>query len=183
MRAACLRIGALVNQTELGRDVGISQAQVHRFLNLLETSYQAVRIPAYRVNRTKRLIKSPKLYWSDAGLAMFLAGEELPRGEHLENLVLQDLLAWKGSVEPRAEVLYWRTAEGEEVDFVVETPRRCVPIEIKASTKPHPADAKGLESFLDEYRDRSDGGLLIYAGSEVYPLTDRVLAVPWWKVC
>ncbi len=183
MRASCLRIGTMVNQTELGRDVGISQTQVHRFLNLLETSYQAVRIQAYSVNRTKRLIKSPKLYWSDTGLALFLAGEESPRGEHLENMVLQDLLAWQGSAEHRPEILYWRTADGEEVDFVIETPRRCVPIEVKASTKAHPADAKGLESFLDEYNDRSDGGLLLYAGSEVYPLTPRVLAVPWWKVC
>lgn len=62
MRAACLRIGALVNQTELARDVGIAQPQVHRFLNLLEASHQAVRLAPYAVNRTRRLIKSPKLY-------------------------------------------------------------------------------------------------------------------------
>lgn len=54
MRGACLRIGGLLNQTELGRDVGISQPQVHRFLNLMETSFQAIRLPAYAVNRTKR---------------------------------------------------------------------------------------------------------------------------------
>jgi uncharacterized protein len=60
------------NQTELGRDAGISQPQVHRFLNLMDASYQAVRISAYAVNRTRRLIKSPKLYWSDNALAHFL---------------------------------------------------------------------------------------------------------------
>ena len=122
MRAACLRIGNLVNQTELGRDVGISQPQVHRFLNLMEASYQAVHLSAYAVNRTHRLIKAPKLYWSDTGLALFLAGESEPRGAHLENLVLTDLLAWRDLQARRPKVLYWRTATGIEVDFVIETP-------------------------------------------------------------
>lgn len=62
MRAASLRLGQLLNQTELARDVALPQPTVHRWLNLLETSYLLVRLPAYAVNRTKRLIKSPKLY-------------------------------------------------------------------------------------------------------------------------
>jgi predicted AAA+ superfamily ATPase len=62
MRAACLRIGALLNQTELGRDVGISQPQVHRFLNLMETSFQVIRLAAYAVNRTKRLTMSNPVF-------------------------------------------------------------------------------------------------------------------------
>jgi predicted AAA+ superfamily ATPase len=183
MRAACLRIGALLNQTELGRDVGISQPQVHRFMNLMETSFQAVRLPAYAVNRTKRLIKAPKLYWCDTALALHLAGETEPRGAHLENLVLADLLAWRDTQARRPEILYWRTASGEEVDFVIETPNRVVPIEIKAASRVAPADARGVESFLDEYADRCDGGLILYGGAEVFPVTARVLAVPWWKVC
>ena len=79
MRASCLRIGQLVNQTDLGRDVALPQPTVHRYLNLLETSYLLVRLPAYAVNRTKRLIKAPKLYWADTGLAMHLAQESAPR--------------------------------------------------------------------------------------------------------
>lgn len=183
MRAACLRIGGLLNQTELGRDVGINQPQVHRFLNLMETSFQAIRVPAYSVNRTKRLIKSPKLYWCDTALALHLAGETELRGAHLENLVLMDLLAWRDIHARRPEVLYWRTAAGEEVDFVIETASRTLPIEIKAATRVAPADVRGLESFLDEYSDSSDGALLLYCGCETFPLTQRVLAVPWWRVC
>ncbi len=182
MRAACLRIGNVVNQTEMGRDVGISQPQVHRFLNLMEASYQAVRLPAFSVNRTRRLIKSPKLYWSDTALALFLAGETEPRGAHLENLVLHDLLAFR-DLEPRKpELLYWRTVTGLEVDFVVESGGRTLPIEVKASSRVRPADAKGLEAFLDEYADLADGGLLLHDGPETFPLTKRVLAAPWWKV-
>ena len=74
MRATCLRLGQIVNQTELGRDVALLQATVHRWLNLLETSYLLVRLPAYAVNRTKRLIKAPKLYWGDTGVALHVAG-------------------------------------------------------------------------------------------------------------
>lgn len=183
MRAACLRIGNLLNQTELGRDVGISQPQVHRFINLMETSYQAIRLAAYSVNRTRRLIKAPKLYWCDAALAMHLAGETEPRGAHLENLVLADLLAWRDVQVQRPELLYWRTATGEEVDFVIETPKRVLPVEVKAATRVMPSDAKGLEAFLDEYGDMADGALLLHGGDEAYPLTKRVFAAPWWQVC
>lgn len=183
MRAACLRIGGLLNQTEMGRDVGIVQPQVHRFLNLMEASYQAIRLPAFAVNRTRRLIKAPKLYWSDTALALFLAGEAEPRGAHLENLVLMDLLAWRDVQPRRPEVLYWRTATGIEVDFVIETPQRVLPIEVKAASRVGPSDAKGLEAFLEEYPDLADGALLLHGGSETFPLTRRVLAVPWWRVC
>ncbi|MGH8254589.1 MAG: DUF4143 domain-containing protein [Steroidobacteraceae bacterium] len=94
---------SLLNQTELGRDVGISQPQVHRFMNLMETSFQAIRLPAYSVIRTKRLIKAPKLYWCDTALALHLAAESEPRGPHLENLVLMDLLAWRDRQARRPE--------------------------------------------------------------------------------
>jgi hypothetical protein len=183
MRAACLRIGNLLNQAELGRDVGISQPQVHRFLNLMEASYLAVRLPAFSANRTRRLIKAPKLYWCDTALALHLAGESEPRGAHLENLVLADLLAWRDAQPARPEILYWRTATGQEVDFVVETPKRLLPIEVKSASRVVPADAKGLEAFLDEYAGAADGALLLYGGTEAFPLTRRVLAAPWWMVC
>jgi predicted AAA+ superfamily ATPase len=183
MRAACLRIGGLLNQTELSRDVGIVQPQVHRFLNLMEASYQAIRLPAYAVNRTRRLIKAPKLYWSDTALALHLAGEVEPRGPHLENLVLIDLMIWRDVQARRPEVLYWRTATGLEVDFVIETPQRLLPVEVKVASRVTTGDAKGLEAFIDEYPELADGGLLLYGGKEIFPVTRRVLAVPWWCVC
>jgi len=163
--------------------VGIVQPQVHRFLNLMEASYQAIRLAAFAVNRTRRLIKAPQLYWSDTALALFLAGETEPRGPHLENLVLMDLLAWRDVQVRRPEVLYWRTATGLEVDLVVETPTRVLPIEVKAAARVAPADAKGLEVFLNEYPDLTDGALLLHGGAETFPLTRRVLAAPWWPVC
>lgn len=182
MRAAALRTGQLLNQTELGRDVGLPQPTVHRWLNLLETSYLLVRLPAYAVNRTKRLIKTSKLYWSDTGVALHLAGSPAPSGAHLENLVLHDLLAWRDARLERAEVSYWRTASGEEVDFVVECGDRLLPIEVKSGTNPSLTDATRLRSFRQEYGDRSRAGLLLHAGTRTDWLAPDVLAVPWWRV-
>jgi hypothetical protein len=57
-----------------------------------------------------------------------------------------------------------------------------LPIEVKTAPRAVPADAKGIERFLEEYPDRSDGGLLLYGGDDIFPLTRRVLAAPWWSV-
>lgn len=139
-------------------------------------------MPAYAVNRTKRLIKTPKLYWADTGLAMHLAGLEEPGGPQLENMVLNDLLAWRDSRTTPAEVLYWRTASGEEVDFVLEIDRKVVPIEVKATSRPRVDDARHLKSFRDEYRGRSRPGLLLHTGDRVEWLAPGILAAPWWRV-
>ncbi len=182
MRAAALRVGQLLNQTELGRDVALAQPTVHRWLNLLETSYQLVRLPAYAVNRTKRLIKSPKLYWADVGLGMHLSGLAEPEGAQLENLVLCDLLAWRDARLERAELGYWRTSLGEEVDFVIEAGDRLLPIEVKATTRPRLDDAVHLRTFRAEYGERARAGLLLHAGPDTRWLAPDVLAVPWWQV-
>jgi uncharacterized protein len=182
MRAASLRMGQLVNQSELGRDVSLAQATVHRWLNLLETSYLLVRLPAYAVNRTKRLIKAPRLYWGDTGLALHLAELDEPTGAHLENVVLGDLLAWRDARLDRAEIGYWRTASGEEVDFVIEVRGRLLPIEVKSGARPRLADAANLRSFRAEYGRKARAGLLLHTGSTLEWLAPDVLAAPWWRV-
>jgi uncharacterized protein len=183
MRAACLRLGQLLNQTDLARDVALPQPTVHRYLNLLETSFILVRVPAYAVNRTKRLIKAPKLFWGDTGLAIHLAGLTEPAGAHLENVVLNDLLCWRDARIERADILYWRTTTGEEVDFVVEAGGRLLPIEVKSASHPRLADAATLRAFRAEYGKMSRSGLLLHTGTTFEWLTSDVLAAPWWAVC
>jgi predicted AAA+ superfamily ATPase len=183
MRAACLRLGQLVNQTELARDVALPQPTVHRYLNLLETSFLLVRLSAYAVNRTKRLIKTPKLYWGDVGLALHLGGMAEPTGAHLENLVLHDLLCWRDARVERPEILYWRTSAGEEVDFVVEVGRQLIPIEVKATSRPRLRDTGPVRAFRAEYGKAARSGLLLHTGTTTEWLAPDVLAVPWWRVC
>lgn len=182
MRAACLRMGQLVNQTELGRDTALPQPTVHRWLNLLEISYLLVRLPAYAVNRTKRLIKAPKLYWGDSGVALHLSEMAEPGGAHLENLVLHDLLAWRDARLDRAELSYWRTAVGEEVDFVIEAGGKLLPIEVKTTARPRLADAANLRIFRQEYGRQARAGLLLHTGTTLEWLAPDVLAAPWWRV-
>ena len=182
MRATALRLGQVLNQTDLARDVAVPQPTVHRWLNLLEASYLIMRLPAYATNRTKRLIKSPKLFWSDVGLALHLAGSPEPTGAHLENLVLHDLLAWRDARASRADLHHWRTADGREVDLVIEADGMLLPIEVKSTTRPRVADAAGLREFRSMHDDRTRAGLLLHDGTHTEWLTADVLAVPWWRV-
>jgi hypothetical protein len=183
MRAVCLRLGQLVNQTELGRDTQLPQPTVRRWLNLLETSYQLVRLPAYSVHRTKRLIKTPKAYWCDTGMAMRLAGAPDAQSAHLENLILADLLAWRdAAVVDRPELFFWRTATGAEVDFVVERGSDLLGIEVKAGTSPRVADTSRLRAFREEYGEAVRGCLLLQGGDRLEWLAPGILAVPWWRV-
>jgi uncharacterized protein len=181
MQAAALRIGNLLNHAELARDVKMPLTTVHDYLGLLETTFQATRLPPYARNRTKRLIKTPKLYWNDVGLALHLAGGE-PTGAHLENYVLTDLLAWRDTETPRPEISYWRTAGGAEVDFVIERKHRLLALEVKAAGAPAPRDAAHLATFQSEYGSAVQGALILHGGEEIYWLGDKILAVPWWRV-
>ncbi len=134
------------------------------------------------MNRTKRLIKSPKLYWSDTGLAVHLAQETKVSGAHLENVICTDLLAWREAETMRPAILYWRTSTGDEVDFVIEWQGKLLGIEVKATANPGYNDAKGLRTFLQEYGDTALGGVLLCGGEKTFWISEGVLAVPWWKV-
>ena len=182
MRATALRVGSIANQSDLGRDVAISQPSVSRWLNLLETSYLLVRVPAYAVNRTKRLVKSPKFYWGDTGVALHLAQVTEPEGAHFENVVLNDILAWRDSQADQSEVFHWRTSNGAEVDFVIESRNTLLPIEVKATTRPRYDDARHLGTFRNEYGERAKPGLVIHDGERLEWLTSDALAIPWWRI-
>ncbi|MDE2975890.1 MAG: DUF4143 domain-containing protein [Acidobacteriota bacterium] len=157
------------------------RATVQRYLQLLKTSYQFVPLPACSVNRTRRLIKTSKAYWSDTALGRWLGGEPQTTGADFENLVLSDLLAWRDAQTPRPEVLYWRTAGGVEVDFVIETGERLLAVEAKTTTNPGHRDTRGLRLFRDEYGERCAGGILLHAGDDTQSMADGVLAAPWWR--
>ena len=186
MGLAVHRVGQLLNQTEIGRDAGLSQATAHRYLNLLETTFQIYRLPAYSVNRSKRLIKSPKIFWRDTGLAAHLVGVNRKKdlstssleGALLENAVLSGMLTWTETCMPRPTIFYWRTAGGAEVDFVIEKAGRLLPIEVKTSKRVRIAQLRHLELFLGDYEKRAPFGIVLHDTSHPYLLTQRVIALP-----
>jgi predicted AAA+ superfamily ATPase len=185
LEVAALRIGGIVNRAEIARDAGLSRPTAHRWLDLLEISYQSRFLQPYAVSRTRRLVKSPKLYWTDTGLGAYLSGILEPgelaatprRGAFLENLVITQLDAWRETVAPRPELLYWRTADGQEVDLVVEHRRRLLPIEIKTASVVRAGDLTGLERFLDDYRT-AHWGLVLHGGDDAYLAAPRIVAAP-----
>ena len=182
LRAASHRLGGLINQAEIGRDTRVPRATAQRYLDLLEASFQLIRLAPFSVNRTRRLIKGPKLYWSDPALAWWLGGTGPASGAHLENLVLGDLLVWRDGQVPAPEVLFWRTTTDREVDFVIESG------DCYCRSRSRPPRTRGIptpsafETFRDEYPERFVGGLLLHGGSETQWLSDRILGVPWWRV-
>jgi hypothetical protein len=183
MRAAAANVGQVEHQTTWTRVTGLARSTISRWTDLLEVTYQLVRVPAYSVNRTKRLTRSPKLYWSDTAMALHLSGQLEPTGHHLENLVVADLAAWCGSQSIRPTVFHWRTVDQREVDLVIELPTgRVLPIEVKAGARPGWTEVPGLRAFLDEYRDLAIGGLVLHGGRDTYRLDARTVATPWWRV-
>jgi predicted AAA+ superfamily ATPase len=182
MRSAALRLGQSANWTDLSREVELPQPTVHRYLRLLEASYQLIRVEAYSVARIRRLVKSPRFYWSDTGLALHLSGDLEPRSYHLANFVLGDLLAWRESQVRRPDISHWGTTVGDVVDIVIERKGVPLPLTVKATPTPQVRDARFLLRFLEEYPDKSRSGLLLHTGSEMFWLRSRVLAVPWWMV-
>jgi len=187
MVALALRCGQMLNQTEMSRDTGISQPTVHRYINLLETTCLMERLPAFAVNRTKRLIKSPKVMSIDPGLIAFLAGHynagslqsSREAGGIFESMIYLHLNALAQLLVPRPRIFYWRTTTGKEVDFVLEWGRKLLAVEVKLSRKAKFSDIETLRLFMDEYPETS-ACILIYAGDEVRIMDEKIVAIPWF---
>ncbi len=180
--AAAARTGALLNVAELSRDVATPASTVTRWLDLLEVSYLLLRLPAWARNRTTRLIKSPKLYFTDTALGLHLADNPELSGAHMENLVLMDLLAWRELDAPRPGLFHWRAVANREVDFVIERNGKVIAVEVKSTTRPHPDDWRHLEHFKTEYKKECIGTILLHGGTDTYRAGERMVVAPWWKV-
>lgn len=187
MEILALRSGSLLNQTEVSRDAKISQPTIHRYINLLEASCLLTRLPAFSRSRTKRLVKSPKAYWMDSGLASFLAGHHDEKalaasreaGSIFETMIFLHLAAFSQTVVPKPRLYYWRTVSGKEIDFVVEHGKKLVAIEAKMSNTVRLTDVEPLKLFLNEHKE-AVAGVLVYSGNEIKRLDGRIVAVPWY---
>ena len=186
MEMLALRQGQILNQSEVGRDAAVTQPTAHRYINLLETSSLLTRLPAFAVNRTKRIVKSPKPYWFDSGAASFLSGHysvdslatSREAGGAFEGLVMQHLAVLARLLTPKARLHYWRTTTGLEVDCVLEHGRRLVAFEFKLADRVRLSDAGALRVFMQEYPEAASG-VVVYTGGEVQLLADDIVALPW----
>jgi hypothetical protein len=186
MELTALRSAQVINQSDLARDAQLSQSTAHRYLNILETTHMFERLSAFTTSHTTRIVKAPKAFWNDTGLAIFLSGyfdepelraaREL--GSYFESFIYHHLRVLTRLMTPAGRLYFWRTRTGLEVDFVVEHGRRVLAIEVKRATQVGYGDTAGLRAFLSEH-PKASGGLLIYTGREIRRLDKTIVAVPW----
>lgn len=185
LHLAALRTGQVLNQSELGRDAKLNATTVSRYLSLFETSFLMLRLPPYLLNRSTRLIKSPKLYVSDSGLAAHLSGVHSSKrlmteplfGALLETYVVQDLLSLCTIQWPDARIYFWNVQGRHEVDVVLEVDHKLLAIEVKGANRWQEKDLTGLRAFLKQTR-HCQAGILAYNGTEAVSLGNRLWAVP-----
>lgn len=182
---AALRTGQVLVVSTLARDAKLNAVTAGRYLGLLEASFLIRRLPPFLKNRSSRLVKSPKLHFTDSGLAAHLAGvatlepgrDDLLRGALFETYVGQNLAALIEAHRPDAQLAYWHEQGRHEVDFVIEADRKVFAIEVKAATRWSENDLSGLRAFLDR-TPACAAAVLAYNGREPAKLADRLWAIP-----
>ena len=174
VRLCAGRVGGLLNLSNLAADCGVTHPTARRWLTLLEASYIVYLLRPYSWNTTKRLVRSPKLYFYDVGLAAYLLGIQTPqhvashplRGNLFENLVVLEVLKsrlHRGLSDP---LHFFRDSEGAEVDLLLEFGHGVFPIEIKLGETINSDYFGGLRRFARLFAPTPNGGGLIYGGVE-----------------
>ena len=167
------RIGQLLNMEGLGNDCGVAQSTAREWLSLLEASYLAFRLPPFFQNISKRLVKTPKLYFYDVGLAAHLIGITEPgqlrthplRGRLFENLIVVEVMKHFLNRGHRPHLYFYRDSNGNEVDLVLQSGFQWEPVEIKSAATVKPDLFKGLFRFMDVVPDAVDP-MLVYDGDK-----------------
>jgi len=173
MRLLAARIGQVVNVNSFGNDVGVSGHTLREWLSILEASYIIFTLPPYYRNFGKRLIKSPKLYFVEPGLASWLLGIETPEqaerdplhGQLFENLAVTEALKARYHQGRDPNLYFWRDSAKREVDLLYERQRHLQPIEIKSAMTWNAEFTRSIEWF-QRHIPSAERGAVIYAGDQ-----------------
>lgn len=181
------RVGQILNLQSLANDVGVSHTTARSWISILEAGFIIFLLPPWFGNISKRLIKSPKLYFCDVGLASYLLGQENElhvsrdplRGHLFENIAVIEAMKYRFNRGLRSNLSFYRDSGGNEVDLIMEIGPDIFPVEIKAAETVTPGSLKGLKKFAGEMPELRWGSGLLYGGGDVqvrsdvriYPLT------------
>jgi predicted AAA+ superfamily ATPase len=190
LRVLAARSGQLLSLADVGRDLGIALNTAKGWLSVLEATYQVIVLRPYHANIGKRLVKTPKVYFTDVGTLCHLSGLKDPdharqgplAGAIFETAVLSEIYKTILHRGEQPQVYFWRTSNGTEVDIVVENEGNLVPIEVKLSETPHPNMAKGILSFQEDFKGRSEPGYVVHPGKIRLPIAPRVAALPFGEL-
>lgn len=185
IRACAARTGQLLNLADLAKDTDISIPTAKNWLSILMASFQIFLLQPYHNNITKRLIKTPKLYFLDTGLCSYLTEWNSPQtleagamsGAIFETWVFSEILKsyWHRGLEPL--IYYYRDKDKKEIDFIIEANQKLYPIEVKKSTTVKKEWGREF-SVLSKFKKGTGKGIVICMAEKMLPLDDKNDAVP-----
>ena len=187
LRSLAARSGQLVNLSDISRDLGAAVNTLKIWLSILEASHQVVVLRPYFANVGKRLVKTPKVYFTDTGTLCYLVGLKDPGhaaagplgGAIFETAVLSEIIKTFVHRGDEPEVYFWRTSTGSEVDFILNVGGRLIPIEVKLSATLHPSMAGSILAFQEDIGKKAASGFVIHPGDTRLPLAPAVMGVPF----
>lgn len=186
LKMCASRVGQLVNLSSLAADCGISHNTAASWLSILEASYILFLLRPHHANFNKRLVKNPKLYFVDTGLAAWLLGireaEQLAfhaqRGALFENLVVGEFLKGRLNRGKQPDIYFWRDSKGLEVDLLLEDGLDVTPVEIKSGQTIAPDFLNGLKKWRELSGFPGRPAMLVYGGKDTQT-AHNVAIVPW----
>jgi len=168
------RIGQIANFTSLGNDIGVSSTTIKSWISVLKASYIVFELPPFFENISKRVVKSPKLFFTDTGLAAFLIGirtaeqaaRDPLRGGLYENFIILEILKAHLNKGMRPDLYFFRDTHGNEVDLLIRKGGKLLPVEIKSAATFSADFLKGIEKFCAETVGRCLPGIVLYNGRQ-----------------
>lgn len=168
------RIGQLLNYSSLSNDIGVSSTTIKSWISVLKASYLVFELQPFFENIRKRVVKSPKLYFTDTGLAAFLLGirsrdqasRDPLRGNLYENLMILEIRKAMFNRGERPDLYFYRDSNGNEVDLLIRTPSGILPVEIKSSATFNKNFLKGIEHFRKVSVDCLQHAYVLYNGND-----------------
>lgn len=185
IRLCAGRIGQLLNMSSLAVEVGVDVKTINAWISVLETSFVVFRLQPYHENFNKRIVKMPKLYFYDTGLALALLGVENPgqielhpfRGSLFENMIIVNLLKKRYNAGKTNNLYFWRDNVGNEIDLLIQSGTGLVPIEIKSGQTVTNEYFKGI-LFWNKIT-QTEGGYVVYAGEMMQNRSNGITVVPF----
>ena len=174
VRLCAGRTGQLLNLSNLANDTGISHVTASAWIDLLQTSYIVHLLPPWFTNTSKRLVKSPKLYFYDVGLACWLLGlrtaDHVVRdplwGSLFENFIIMEAMKDRLNTGESSEMYFYRDSEGNEVDLLLPVGGKMHAIEIKAGATVAKDYFKGLKTFSAHHPASFESGCVVFGGAQ-----------------
>lgn len=186
VRLCAGRIGQLLNLSNLATETGVDVKTISSWLSVLETSFIVFRLQPFYQNFNKRIVKMPKLYFYDTGLASALLGMDNPsqlflnpyRGNLFENMIVVEMLKRRFNAGKRNNLFFWRDNTGNEIDLLIDNNNELIPVEIKSGQTISSDSFKGLE-FWQKIQKTESTGYLVYAGDISQQRSNGMKVVPF----